>query len=113
MIRDGAYLYKLCLPVKGGGFATNPEPATIDEEAAERRFLLYAWPSVFGAGGPKQCLFLDERETILVLEADDAGRARYHGVANSPPCAAALTESGWTPWKEKKPKTALPGAPEN
>ncbi len=113
MVRDGAYLYKLCLPLKDGSFATNPEASMIDAESAERRFLLYAWPSVFGAGGPKQCLFLDEHETILVLEADAEGRARYHGVANSPPCNAALTSPDWTPWKEKKPKAALPGAPQD
>jgi hypothetical protein len=111
LVRNGAYLYKLCLPTRAGKFVANPQPEDVDDEAAEKRYLLYAWPSVFGAGGPKQALFLDEHEAILVLDPDEEGRARYHGISNSPPCDTALEGSDWNPWKDKQPRTTLPGGP--
>ncbi|HVJ18327.1 MAG TPA: hypothetical protein VM686_23065, partial [Polyangiaceae bacterium] len=60
----GGFFFVVCLPTVGGGFSAEPK-ARVDEEAAERRFLAYAWPSSDRAG-LAQAYFLDEHERILV-----------------------------------------------
>ncbi len=108
LVREGAYLFKLCLPVVGGGFAAAGTGAQFDAEAAERHYLLFAWPHSFGAGGPKESLFLDEHERILTLGADANGNPRYQGTTQTPPCSDAL-DGDWVQWKDKQARKDLPG----
>lgn len=97
--RDGAYLYTVCLPLAGGGWSARPG-AAIDEEAAERRFVAYAWPAV---NSPfSSTYFIDEHENIRVSPEP--------AVAGEPPhCEAALRGPAWLAWKGKKPRQGLPG----
>lgn len=108
------YLYIVCLPRRGGGFTAMPgEP--VDDEAAERRFVAYAWPDSAQRHG-NDVYFLDERETILVsTNMLDAREPRYAGPHVPPPCDAALAESTrayFKPWRNKRPLAEVPfGAP--
>jgi hypothetical protein len=103
------YLLVVCLPKVGGGFTARPED-TVDDEAAERRYLAYAWPSE-SAAGMKTAFFTDEHERILVLDPKPTEPAPYLGGAHPPACDAALGTDGlpWTAWKNKKPRERLPG----
>lgn len=96
--RVGVYLYTSCLPIAGGGWSGRPD-AVIDEEAAERRFIAYAWPI---ADGPfDRAYFIDEHENI---------RISPDGLTpNQLRCDSALTGPAWQAWKNKKPRTGLPG----
>lgn len=103
----GGYFFAVCLPVEGGGFSADPE-AQVDEEAAERRFLAYAWPSRSGLR-LQRAFFLDEHERILVAPA---GPDKRTGHATPPPCDDAIapaTKGEWQPWQNKKPRQTLPG----
>lgn len=108
IVKQGAHYFKLCLPVLGGGFASNPDPAAVDDEVAERRYLLYAWPHTESVGAPIENVFVDEHERVLLLGLDAEGRAPYQGSREGPPCSAAL-DGGWATWKEKQPRASLPG----
>lgn len=107
-VDNGAYLYKICLPVEGGGFSANPAGARVDDERAERNYRIYAWPRSFGPGGPLETIYVDEHETILITGPDAQGRPRFHGHVQTPPCDSAIVE-GWLRWKDKQPRAALPG----
>lgn len=97
--RLGAYLYAVCLPLASGGWSARPGDA-LDEEAAERRFVAYAWP---GGDSPfSSAYFIDEHENIRV---SPAGALR----GEPPRCDAALTGPPWPAWKDKKPRAELPG----
>ena len=102
--RLGAYLYAVCLPRAGGGWSARPGEG-VDEEAAERRFVAYAWPV---AESPFSSLyFIDEHENIRVGPTPST--------AGEPPhCDAALSGPPWPAWKDKKARPLLPGdsAPE-
>ncbi len=107
LIQNGAYFFKLCLPIEGGGFSAKPG-AVVDEERAERRYLLFAWPQTFGPGGPEEAMFLDQHERIHVLKSQTEEGTRFHGVNQTPACdpEAALQ---WPVWKDKQPRPSLPG----
>lgn len=107
-VDNGAYLYKICLPVEGGGFSANPSQARVDDERAERDYRIYAWPRNFGPGGPLETIYADAYERILITGPDDSGRPRFHGTSHTPPCDIAVDE-GWPAWKDKQPRTTLPG----
>ena len=98
--RFGAYFYAVCLPLVGGGWSARSEAAAVDEEAAERRFVAYAWPV---AQSPfSNTYFIDEHESIRISPAGSA--------AGAPPrCDAALSGPAWPAWRDKKPRQALPG----
>jgi hypothetical protein len=97
--RAGVYLYAVCLPGASGGWATRPGDA-VDEEAAERRFLAYAWPS---EDSPfSSAYFIDEHENIRV-SPDVWARGE------PPRCDAALSGSPWPAWRNKTPRGELPG----
>jgi hypothetical protein len=106
-----AYLVLVCLPTPDGGFTARPTDA-VDAELAERRYVAYAWPSD-EALGMKTSFFADEHERLLVLDPPPNSPSPYRGVANPPPCDAALGTgaSAWTPWKKKQPRKTLPGDP--
>jgi hypothetical protein len=99
--RSGPYLYTLCLPAPDGGWALRGAP--VDEEAAERRFVAFAWPS---AASPfDQAFFLDEHENIRVATLPPAAS----GARFPESCSAALERLDWQPWRAKKPRQGLPG----
>jgi hypothetical protein len=103
----GGFFFVVCLPVQGGGFSAEPS-AAVDEEAAERRFLAYAWPSR-GDIGLQQAYFLDEHERIAVAPAS---REKRVGLAHPPSCddaVAPATRGEWRPWQNKQPRQSLPG----
>jgi len=106
---SGYYLI-ICLPrVDGGYTAKSDDP--IDEEAAERRFLAYAWPAA-AKHGPQQAYFIDEHDRILVSENRSGTETRYAGSFFPPPCDAATAEAtagDWKPWRDKAPRRTLPG----
>jgi hypothetical protein len=97
--RLGAYLYAVCLPLAAGGWTARSGDG-IDEEAAERRFLAYAWPS--GDSPFSRAYFIDEHENIRI---SPPGAIR----GEPPRCDAALTSQPWPAWKDKKPRDVLPG----
>jgi hypothetical protein len=103
----GGYFLVVCLPKLGGGFTAQPAEA-VDEELAERRFIAYAWPSGT-APGLSQAVALDEHERILLAPSSQGLR---FGFATPPSCddaVAPATQAAWKPWKNKQPRTTLPG----
>ena len=103
----GGYFLIVCLPQRGGGFAAVPASA-VDDELAERRFIAYAWPSGT-APGLSSAVALDEHERILI--APSSPRLRFGFVA-PPSCddaVASATKDAWKPWRDKQPRTTLPG----
>lgn len=107
---EGDYLYLVCVPGSDGTL-TAEATAPVDEVAAERRFVAYAWPA--RPGGPPTAFFIDEHERILETEnlgPDSA--ARLLGAQRAPSCQDALAPphaQGWTPWRDKAPRQSLPG----
>jgi hypothetical protein len=96
--RKGGYLFAVCLPVRGGGWSAMPS-ADVDEDAAERSFIAYAWPDADGRFD--DTFFLDQDENIQQL-------ALPPGVALS--CDVARTRPGWKPWRGKRARPGpLPG----
>jgi hypothetical protein len=109
LVEESGYLFALCLPAQGGGWTTDPT-RRVDEEAAERNYALYAWPVTSSPGSPRESIFIDARERILV-HAANAGGPAYHGIINGPRCDAFEADAGWLPWKDKQPRAVLPGDP--
>lgn len=105
----GYYLI-VCLPRVGGGFTANPRDP-VDEEAAERRFLAYAWPAA-QKHGPQLAYFIDEHDRILVSENRAGAEPRFASANFPPPCDAAIAASSsgdWQAWRSKAPRSTLPG----
>lgn len=120
----GGYGVVLYLPGKDGrGVTTSAEG--IDDEAAERRFVAYAWPLDPGPEDDNTLIFIDEHERILVSD-NQGDRQRYVGESGAPRFDAALSgptlsstavvagQTGrdggvWTPWKGKQPRARLVG----
>lgn len=100
--RSGPHLYTLCLPMPGGGWSANVAP--VDEEAAERRFIAFAWPAPTSPFD--QAYFIDEHENIRVasLPASSSNGLRFPAT-----CADALERLAWQPWRGKKARPDLPG----
>lgn len=99
--RRGGYLFTVCLPLRGGGWSAMAS-AELDEEAAERNFIAYAWPEADGRFDA--AFFLDQEENIQQLPLAP-------GSALS--CEAARTYAGWKPWRGKRPRPGpLPGGGE-
>jgi hypothetical protein len=99
--RRGGFLFVICLPQRDGQWSGEAGPG-LDEEAAERQYLAYAWPD---AGARfEHAFFLDQSENIQTAQvpkgsALDCGSARGLG---------ARLE--WVPWRGKQPRPGpLPG----
>ena len=110
-VEINGYLFVICLPKRGGGFTANPSDA-VDDEAAERRFLAYAWPAS-SDHGLVLAYFLDEHERILFAPngapRDDRPRT---GPGRPPRCDDAIspeTREQWQVWRNKQPRDRLPG----
>lgn len=108
--RSGAYLYTICLPTPGGDWSATPggSASNVDEEAAERHFVAFAWPSA--APAFDSAFSIDEHESIRVTMLPEPNAAGARRFAAS--CADALARP-WQAWKDKKPRTELPGDPAN
>jgi hypothetical protein len=105
------YYFLVCLPAVGGGFTARPGEA-VDDEAAERRFVAYAWPSQEGRG-LLDSYFIDEHERILFAHASaPAGHRERLGPERPPACDDALAPASrerWQVWRGKRPRASLPG----
>jgi hypothetical protein len=104
----GGFWFAVCLPTPGGGFSSDEVP--FDDEAAERRFVAYAWPSGRGPG-LHRAYFIDEHERILSAPSEENLR---FGREHPPACDDALapaTRDDWVAWRGKKPRQDLPGLP--
>jgi hypothetical protein len=108
---EGEYLYLVCIPGTDGRL-TAAADAPVDEHAAERRFVAYAWPSRVD-GAQTSAYFLDEHERILETDNDAAsGALRLVGASRAPACSDALDSEhadAWKPWRDKQPRQKLPG----
>jgi hypothetical protein len=101
----GSHLLIVCLPTPSGGLTARPGDL-VDDEAAERRFVAYAWPSD-AAPDVSDVVFIDEHERILLLATPESP---YRGVGAPPPCDAAdRAPQRWKAWQDKKPRSTLPG----
>jgi hypothetical protein len=105
--RSGPYHYTLCLPTPDGGWSA--DGGAVDEEAAERRFIAFAWPAP--ASPFDRAYFIDEHENIrvAVLPAATSAPAPGRGPRFPPACAAALDGLDWQPWRGKRARADLPG----
>jgi hypothetical protein len=104
---DG-YLFIVCLPTPSGDLTARPGDA-VDDEFAERRFVVYAWPSV--ASGMSAAFFGDEHERLSFIDPPREAVPPYLGAEKPPACDAAFGAgaSVWKTWKNKKPRERLPG----
>jgi hypothetical protein len=105
------YFVMVCLPKPGGGFTARPGDP-VDEEAAERRFVAYAWPAA-RKFGPQRAYCIDEHDRILVSDNRAGKEPRYASAGFPPPCDAAIapeTARDWKAWRGKRPRGSLPGA---
>jgi hypothetical protein len=107
----GGYLFMVCLPKQNGGFTAQAR-VPVDEEAAERRFLAYAWPSA-DKRGLNYAFFMDEHERILFAKSGhQRGSAHRLGPDAPPSCddaIAASSATAWQVWRHKQARHALPG----
>jgi hypothetical protein len=99
--RRGGYLFAVCLPQLDGRWSGQAGPG-LDEEAAERQFVAYAWPD---AGARfEHAFYLDQDENIQIAPLPrgatlDCGSAR-----------GGVGRLEWAPWRGKRPRPGpLPG----
>ena len=107
--RAGGFLFLVCLPTSKGWTARPGHE--VDDEAAERHFVAYAWPDLAGPG-VAEIYFVDEHERILIGRAPDGASFPHVGPAHPPACDAGLNERKslhWQVWKNKPPRAHLPG----
>jgi hypothetical protein len=99
-VRKGGYLFVVCLPQRDGHWSAEAGPL-LDEEAAERAFVAYAWPDAgarFAHG-----FFLDQNENIQTLPMTNVALS-----CDSARGPGARTD--WTAWRGKRPRPGpLPG----
>jgi hypothetical protein len=109
LVEDSGYLFHVCLPAVGGGWVDALRGDAVDDEAAERSYLVYAWPVSDSPGSPRQSIYADALERILVHGPAEDDAPSYAGTLRPPACDAAERDLGWSPWKDKQPRQALPG----
>jgi hypothetical protein len=101
----GSHLLVVCMPTPDGRLTARPGDA-VDDEAAERRFVAYAWPSD-AAPDVSDVVYVDEHERILMLAVPEPP---YRGIGAPPPCdAVERAPERWQVWNDKKPRSVLPG----
>jgi hypothetical protein len=113
-IASGAYIYRVCLPALGGGWidpgSADPS-ALVDQERAEREYLVYGWPRTWSPGSPTAVYVSDAYEAIRIMNepAPISGSTRYAGENASAPCDLAAIDTQFKPWNNKAPRASLPG----
>lgn len=111
-IASGAYVYRVCLPALGGGWVDPgvKDPNTlVDQERAEREYLVYGWPKTSSPGSPTAIYVSDAYEAIRVKDVNAAEAPRFAGEQASVPCELAANDPAFVPWNDKAPRTTLPG----
>ncbi len=112
VVGSGAYLYRVCLPATDGAWfdpaMEDPAPR-VDEERAEREYLVYGWPKTWTPGSPTAVYVSDAYEAIRVLDEFEGG-TRYAGETSGPPCDLALINHRFRAWNNKAPRSHLPGS---
>lgn len=105
------YLFLACIPAADGAYTAQPQ-APVDEEAAEKSWLAYAWPAANGL--PHSALYvIDAHEGIFVSDNRRGNELRFVGATHAPPCDTLVSPpSGvtFTAWQGKKPRADLPSA---
>lgn len=114
-VGSGAYIFRICLPAKSGWVNT---PTTdewtiglrVDDERAEREYLVYGWPRTASPGAPTQIYVSDAYERIMVMDADGSnGQHPYVGEGAPPPCSLLAETNAFQAWKGKTARATLPG----
>lgn len=117
-LKVGGFFYRVCLPLVGGGLGARVDDA-VDEERAERAYLLYGWPAVPATDTVGPTFVVDQDERILFTTT------AFVGLDDGPPCDAAVDEAGrfvevggrarrgveWSVFKRKRPRSQRPGDP--
>lgn len=103
----GGYFLIVCVPKRGGGFTAEPHEA-VDEELAERRLLVYAWPSGT-APGLESAVALDQHENIWLAPSKKGLRFGSDAPPSCDDALAPATRDAWKPWRDKQPRRTLPG----
>lgn len=112
-IASGAYIYRVCLPAMAGGWVdpgvTDPS-SVVDQERAEREYLVYGWPKTSSPGSPTAVYVSDALEAIRILDQPPASpESRYAGEGAPAPCDLVDTNPDFEPWNNKAPRATLPG----
>lgn len=99
-VRHGGYLFIVCLPQTDGHWSADAG-ALLDEEAAEREFVAYAWPD---AGARfAHAFFLDQSENIQSVPM-------ANGALSCDSARGPGARADWTAWRGKHPRSGpLPG----
>jgi hypothetical protein len=104
------YLLLICLPGRDSTWVTHPADP-VDEEAAERRWVAYAWPAQNGLGH-ETAYFINEHEEILESTNREGAALRLVGPGKAPSCNDAIndeTKVHGRVWNEKTKRPDLPG----
>lgn len=114
VVGSGAYLYRVCLPATNGGWfdpAMEDPSRRVDEERAEREYLVYGWPKTWTPGSPTAVYVSDAYEAIRVLDEPQTAEqtTRYAGENSPPGCDLASTDQRFRTWNNKAPRALLPG----
>jgi hypothetical protein len=113
-VSSGAYLYRVCLPDSEGTWfdPALEDPLRVDDERAERDYLVYGWPKTWTPGSPTTVYVSDAYEAIKILDpqVSAASDVRYAGENSPPPCDAITRDPRFKVWNNKAPREQLPGA---
>jgi hypothetical protein len=100
--RRGGYLFVVCLPQHDGHWSAQAG-AELDEEAAERQFVAYAWPDA--SARFDHAFFLDQDENIQSVPMPKGAAPLSCDAARGPGA-----RPDWTAWRGKRPRPGpLPG----
>jgi len=104
------YLVLVCVPGPNGTWTARPDDA-VDEEARERNWVAYAWPSA--AHLPHSRAFaIDQHERIIVSDNHDERGLVFVGATYPPPCGpldSLPNRAKWVSWQGKLSRSDLPG----
>ncbi len=112
-VASGAYLFRVCLPAHNGWVNlpkadTWTDGLTVDDERAEREYLVYGWPRNASPGAPTDLYVSDAYERIMVLDTKDS-HLTFVGEATPPPCSLLSESDAFQAWKGKTARPTLPG----
>lgn len=114
-VASGAYIFRVCLPAAEGwvnvdNADTSVDGLTVDDERAEREYLVYGWPRTASPGAPTQLYVADAYERIWVMDPQDPQqKPAYVGESSPPPCSLLVQDRRFAPWKGKTARPELPG----